>query len=126
MIIDEAVYLEHFGVKGQKWGVRRAEIRTAKGPDRFGNRANVRFQGQQNQLKRIASGRGSKTERTVAALAQIPLANIIVERSISGGAMRTLEQNQRFKDRVNAGRLVIPDMLNRLGGVDVREIDFDT
>lgn len=26
MIIDEEVYVEHFGVKGQKWGVRKERI----------------------------------------------------------------------------------------------------
>lgn len=26
MIIEEGSYLEHFGVKGMKWGVRAAEI----------------------------------------------------------------------------------------------------
>lgn len=30
MIVDEQIYLEHFGTKGMKWGVRRQQKRAAK------------------------------------------------------------------------------------------------
>lgn len=30
MIIDEEVYLEHFGVKGMQWGVRRAQYKSRR------------------------------------------------------------------------------------------------
>ncbi len=30
MVIDEDVYLEHYGVKGQKWGVRKSKSSNTK------------------------------------------------------------------------------------------------
>lgn len=118
--IDE--YFEHHGVKGQKWGVRRAALRSAKGPNRFGNRNNPQVQRKIDRVHRVAKGKGSTGDMIKAGLFDVPLVDIVAELSLSGGAQRSLERVKRHQDKVKAGKNNIADMLNRLGGVDVREL----
>lgn len=50
MIINEEVYLEHFGVKGMKWGVRREKSETQSNTDQTPKKDNS------SRNKKIAAG----------------------------------------------------------------------
>lgn len=122
MTLDE--FLEHHGVKGQKWGVRRAEKRAAKGPNRFGNRNTAQFQRRTDRVARVASGKASVGDQLKAGLFNVPLANIVAEGSLRGGSALTLERNARVQAKIVAGKKNATDTLLRLQGVDIRELDF--
>ena len=124
---DEQIdaYFEHHGVKGQKWGVRKAEARAAKGPDRFGNRNNAKAQRRVDQVKRVAQGKASLADKVNVALFKVPLQDLISEGSLSGASQATLDRGARIQRKVNLGKKNVTDILNRLGGVDIRELSFD-
>lgn len=124
---DEAIdeYFEHHGVKGQRWGVRRAEKRAASGPDRFGNRNNPQQQRRVDRVKRVASGKASTGDMIKAGLLQIPLADIVAELSVSGGAKRSLERSKRTQNKIMVGKKNATDILLRANGIDIRELNFN-
>lgn len=123
---EDVQWLAHHGVKGQKWGVRRAEKRAAKGPNRLGNRNNKRAQRNIDRVARVASGKGSATDKARAALFDVPLADIIAEGgSIRGGAANKLDRAQRVQAKIDRGKANATDILNRIGGVDIRELNFE-
>jgi len=116
--------LEHSGVKGMKWGVRRAEARAAKGPDRFGNRNNERAQRNIDRVSRVASGTASKGDKVKTALFNIPAANILLESGLKGASQAALDRGARMKRQTEAGKRNVSDILNRMGGFDIRELDY--
>lgn len=117
-------FLSHHGVKGQKWGQRHARLRAQKGPDRFGNRNNPRTQRHVDRLRRIASGRASTGDKFVASLLQLQLPHIIAEGGLQGASAHMLERAQRMQHKINAGKKNATDMLLRLGGTDIRGINY--
>ena len=119
------VWFEHQGVKGMKWGVRRAEARAEKGPDRFGNRHNKSAQRRVDRVSRVASGTASKGDKARALLLDVPLQDIITEGGLRGGAANALDRSKRVQNKVNVGKKNVTDILNRIGGVDIRELNFD-
>lgn len=101
MIIDEEVFLEHYGVKGMQWGVRR-------------NR-------RANSLVKVGAGKGGKSEKVRAALTVGPI-DLIKGRGLKGGAgrkgMRQLQRNARVK----AGEASVSDKLKYYGGSKYQDI----
>jgi hypothetical protein len=124
---DEAIdaFFAHYGVKGQKWGVRRAQKRAAKGPDRFGNRNNPSAQRRLDRVKRVADGKASVGDMIKAGLFQISTNDLVIEGSFRDAAKAQVERGKRNQNKVNQGKKVVGDMLARLSGVDVRELNFD-
>lgn len=118
-------FLEHHGVKGQKWGVRRAEKRAAKGPDRFGNRNNDVVQRRIDRVSRVASGTASGADKVRALLFNIPPGLVLFEGgSVRGAAANMLERGAKTQRKINAGKKNVTDTLLRMQGLDVREIDY--
>jgi hypothetical protein len=103
-------FLEHYGVKGQKWGIRRRRI--AKQQKRI------------DRLRRVEVGKGSKTDKFIAGYAQVPLQNLILGKGLKGGAARTLNKTRDTKTKILNGERKTQDLLNRALGVNVRDLDF--
>lgn len=96
MFIDEAVYLEHYGKPGMKWG-RRGTARVQKRLDR---------------TSRIATGTASKKDRVLGSA------------FTKKGANRQLQRGANNQAKINAGKLKITNRLNIIGGVKVKNLDF--
>lgn len=117
-------FLSHHGVKGQKWGVRKYNARVKKGSDRFGNRNQGQAQRRIDRLRRIASGNASKGDKLVAGLMQIPMTDIIREGGLQGGSALYLDRWKRNQNKIKAGKRNATDLINRLAGVEVRELNL--
>lgn len=92
--------LEHFGVKGQKWGVRRTR-------------------GIQGHIDRVAKVR----DRTATGKerARVALTSGIVS---SKGAGRALRRGATLQKTINDGDAFATDVLTRLQGIRVRDLDY--
>lgn len=118
-------FLEHQGVKGMKWGVRRAEKRAAKGPDRFGNRNNHSIQRRLDRVSRVASGTASGGDKVRALLFNINPALVLFEGgSVKGAAAHQLESAAKIQRKITAGKMNVTDTMLRVQGVDIRELDY--
>lgn len=117
--------LEHSGVKGMKWGQRKAEARAAKGPDRFGNRNNAQMQRRLDRMKRVANGTASKTDLVKSALLDLTPAEMRIEGGPRGAAAAQLQRAARTQRKIQAGKKNTSDILMRIGGVDIRELNYD-
>lgn len=128
--LQDKAYLEHYGKKGMKWGVRRqkAAIAAAKArktnPDRTGNRNNDKYQKTIDQYRRAASGKATKTDTLILGAFKIPVVDLIAGGGVQGASQNILDRNQKSQRKIKAGKSRITDKLNRAGGIDVRELNF--
>lgn len=131
MILQEDVdFLEHYGKKGMKWGVRKAasakagaKARSANS-ERFGNRNNDVAQKRLNQIRRVASGKGSAADKFIVGFAKVPMQDLIVGGGLRGGAQVNLDRSAKIQKKVKAGRARTTDKLLRVGGYDIRELNY--
>lgn len=94
-------WLEHHGVKGQKWGVRRQR------------RANL--------LNKVGAGKGTPTEKLRAA-AQVSVLDVARGRGFKGAArVRGARQTAR-NDRIKKGEGTVRDGLAYYGGTRFQDI----
>ena len=94
-------FLEHYGVKGMRWGVRR---------DR---RANT--------LVKVGKGKGTRSEKTRAALTTSPV-DIVKGRGLKGGAKRRGERQLARNKRVRNGEASAKDYLVYYGGTKYQDL----
>lgn len=132
----DAHFLEHFGVKGMKWGVRRqkavaAAKQRAKTPDRKGNRNNVKAQRRVDVVRRIASGKATKQDYGIALvnslLQQGPLGTAIevgAGGGVKGAAANRLDRAAKLQGKIGSGKKRVTDKLLRMQGVDIRELKY--
>lgn len=99
MYIDEAYYLEHFGVKGMHWGVR-------------GTR---RMQKVLDRQHRQATGTASTGDKLLNANRGI---------FTTKGANRVLQRGANNQAKINAGKMQVSNALSTLGGVKIKNLDF--
>jgi hypothetical protein len=95
MIIDEEDYLEHFGKKGMKWGVRRER--------------RLRI------TKRVAEGNANKFTKAVAVAYTIPPHRLLTQHGLRGAAQLTVKNVSARRERVLKGEHTINDILVHLG-----------
>lgn len=124
--VDE--FLEHYGVKGMKWGVRRAEKAKAaarvrsKDPERFGNRNNRSYQRNVDRHKAIAKGGGTLGSKAMVALSATGQEWVSNSFSVRGIAEARIDSVKTQKAQIKAGKKRVTDKLYRMQGVDLREI----
>lgn len=91
MRIHEATYLEHFGIKGQKWGIRN--------------------QKRLNRAKRVAKGKASKKEVASFLLTDTSSTSVRRNKGIKGAAASRVRELQNRKDRIKKGEATVKDFL---------------
>lgn len=85
--------LEHHGVKGMKWGVRRRA-----------------------QIERVAAGKGSRLDRAKVSAFEVSRSSVQKHGSLSKAAGNKA-RNMKVRDaRIAAGKASIKDVLARNGG----------
>lgn len=92
--------LQHYGVKGMRWGVRRAYA--------------DRRQFQANTLHRVADGTANAREKRVALLS-VSAKDLRRGRGLQGAAKIRGDEIQGHVDRVLSGQEKTKDLLIRLG-----------
>lgn len=124
-------FLEHFGVKGMKWGVTRQKAAVekakerSKNPDRLGNRNNDKAQKRINRVRRVASGKASKTDKLVASLLKVPIQDLAVAKgNLREASQITLERQKKTQNKIISGKKRTTDILYRFSGNDIRELNF--
>lgn len=139
MIIDEAVYLEHYGVQGMKWGVRRrmnkasvANLR-GKGLSRRQAKNTVRYQNRVDAMKMAATGRRGKTSiykqlnnRAIANQQLSFRAAIKGRGKIKAASAAQLKMNQTMQAKVLAGKKPVTSALLKVGGISIKNINYST
>lgn len=101
MIIEEEYYLEHFGVKGMKWGVRR--------------------QRRVERLARAGQKNSPYATRTRASQNLGPV-DLIRGRGVRGGAARKAVRVQGQLDRYNRGKATTMDKIKRFGSTRLLDL----
>lgn len=104
---DYEMELLHFGVKGMKWGVKKAYIaRVSKNTAHFG---------------RVADGTASKGDKVRTALTT-PFSDMAKGGGLKGGAARVDARVKDHLDRVDKGKKTLEDTLKLVAGVSVGDI----
>lgn len=139
MIVDEEVYLEHYGVQGMKWGVRREANKTnvatlrAKGLTRRQAKNTNRAQNSIDKQRMAASGRQGKVHvlkqlRNRAASNQMLNLSTIVKHPLSTqkAAQLQLEKNKVTQAKIANGQKRVKSRLLKMQGVSIKDLNFDT
>jgi len=102
--LDDVV---HYGVRGMKWGTRRAYAsRQQRGVD---------------ILNKVASGTANKRQKVAVAVSSSSH-DLIRGKSLKGAASRKAAREQEHLDRVLNGKLKARDVLTMVGRVSFHDI----
>ncbi len=139
MEIDVNEFLEHYGVQGMKWGQRRASNkasvaslrskglskRQAKGTTRYQNKVDAQRmtamgrQGKVNALKQLQNRGTSNTMLSPSTILRNPL-------SSKKAAKNQLEKNKVLQQKIGRGEKKVTATLIKLGGVSIKDINYNT
>lgn len=95
--------LSHYGKKGMKWGVRGETSRLSR-------------------LDRVASGTGSRADKTRVALTEVSTSSVKKNQGLSGAAANKAANIRIREERISLGKASVKDILARHGGDHI----FDT
>jgi len=110
--IDE-YFLEHHGVKGMQWGVRKQR------------RIERQIRSQQRQVdrtRRVASGVGSIVDKATVA-SRTPLHNLLTE-GLQGSAEEELRTAAQYQKDIKNGHRKVRALMLKLGGVHYMALNF--
>lgn len=137
MIIDEQIFLKHYGVQGMKWGVRRSMNKSSvaklrkKGLTGQQAKATVRYQNLVDAQKMAATGRRGKTGvlnqlnnrmisnqmLSVGTIARHPL-------STKKAATLQLQKNADLQKKIGKGEAKVRNWMFEMRGINIKNIDF--
>lgn len=129
--LDE--FLSHYGVKGMKWGARRAAAvsratERSKNPDRVGNRNKAEAQERTDRYRRVASGKGSVSDKISVGVSTAAKYSALGF-ALQGGSLKNVARSQLLRDqklqkKITQGKSRINDKLLRAQGIDMRELNL--
>ena len=96
---EDIEFLEHFGVKGMKWGVRQ--------------------QKRLDMTKRVAEGRGSFKDKVRVASAQSAYSYGRSGGGLKNAAKLQVKDLENLKKRMDLGRTTTKDYFNRMGTIKI-------
>lgn len=88
-------FLEHFGVKGMRWGTRR--------------------QKREARISRVASGKGSGRDVARFALTDVSTLSVLRRGGVQGAAAARLSQVQRHRETIESGQATVGSALRMYG-----------
>jgi hypothetical protein len=97
----DTYFLQHFGKKGMKWGVRR--------------------QRRTNALLNVAKGKGTKSEKVRAALT-VNAYDLVRGRGLKGAAKIKGEAQRASQNRIKSGNAKVRDRIRQVGGTKYQDI----
>lgn len=104
MIIDDDVYLEHYGKKGMKWGSRR----------------NARVQNRLDLINKVATGTATKKEsRKVGGLVGTNQSTRKQNRAAKG-----LAKGASLQSKINSGKAKSADILLKAHGINIKDLNY--
>lgn len=116
LILGEDYFLEHYGKKGMKWGQRKAARRVKQ---------TARVQKRFDVARRVAAGKGSKTDKFVQSMFRVPVADMVLGKGVKGGSQRVLRRHQKIQTKVLAGKAKSREILGNAFGIRYRDLNFD-
>lgn len=95
------LFLEHYGVKGQRWGVRSTK----------------RIQKRLDRTKRVRDGSASTSDKVKTAYVQ----GVYTQK----GAARVLKRGAKYQMKIVEGEKKTREMLLLAGGIRIRDLDYE-
>lgn len=96
-----ALFLEHYGVKGMRWG----------------HRSTQRIQKRLDRTKRVRDGSATKADKLKTAYVQ----GIYTQK----GAERVLLRGAKYQAKIVDGNKKVREMLLLVGGVRIRDLNYE-
>ncbi len=120
---EDVEFLEHFGVKGMKWGVRR--VNSDGNARNLGNRNNDRAQKLFDRISRVASGNASKRDKLITGLYNVNVTDLVrAKGSVQGASKLVLDRATKNQAKIANGKNKVNDILAKVYGVNVSQLDF--
>lgn len=113
MIVDEDEFLEHYGKKGMKWGVRKSRG--------ILDSNQAKRQKQADRLKRVGNKNSNLRDKGVAALTT-GTHHVVLAGGARKGAARKGQKLQEHIDRVEKGEVKVKDILRIAGSTSYRTV----
>ena len=93
--------------------------------DRFGNRRTKEAQRRVDHFRAVASGKATFSDKAWVALNTSGAHFVKNNLSLKNVATSKLERDAKAQRSINAGKKRVTDKLNRLMGIDMRELNFN-
>lgn len=113
MILNEQTYLEHFGKKGMKWGVRKG--RKAAGVSRS---SGALIDRNNRSIDRIKQARAGKKYQKSVALTK----KLIGEAKQNENWNRSIKDLKKQNTRLKAGKQTTMDRIDKFGHVSIANL----
>lgn len=139
MEIDGTYYLEHYGVQGMKWGVRRATNKAnvsrlrEKGLSKRAAKNTNRYQNAVDKQRMAATGRNGKVgvlkqlNNRATSNARLGVGTVLRHPlSTKKAAARQLEKNEVTKQKILNGEKRVTATLLKMQGISIADIDYST
>jgi hypothetical protein len=125
MIIDEDAYLEHFGVKGMRWGVRNVRKAVGRGTTKFLDDADIpgRPNRRSNRISDEQKRRETRNARIAVALA-VGYGAVRVGMAISQQkrATKGIVNASELRSKLKVNESAVNDILRKSGGMKASDL----
>jgi hypothetical protein len=111
MIVNEELYLEHYGKTGMKWGSRKTK-KAQRGID---------------IVRRVASGTGTTSDVNAAIKTGLLSEKKIFDKhkgNASSAAREALDRQKRVQSSIKKGKSKSVEILSKTQGINIKELNY--